>query len=79
MRGGPLDGYGPSEGQVPVAEHLAARGADVSPAEGEGIRPLHTTAERGHVAFAEHLAARGAEASPADDLPTLSTYFYILS
>ena len=50
------------------AEHLAARGAEASPADGEGKRPLHWAAGYGHVTVAEHLATRRAEAaSPADD------------
>ena len=32
-----------------VAEHLAARGAGVSPTDGDGNRPLHLAALEGHV------------------------------
>mgnify|MGYP002525376745 CR=1 FL=1 len=54
------------EGHLAVGELLAARGAEASPADGKGMRPLHLAAWFGHLEYTKHLAARGAEASPAD-------------
>ena len=37
---------------VAVAEHLAERRAEASPADGQAMRPFHVAAAKGHVAVA---------------------------
>ncbi len=46
--------------------HLVSRGAEASPADGDGAQPLHLAAGSGHLAVAMHLVSWVAEASPAD-------------
>ena len=45
------------EGHVAAAEHLTARRAEVSLADGRGAWPLHVAAAEGHVAVAYKLVA----------------------